>query len=235
MKTSRHRQVWAFAICIAAGNTTAQVSRTDTATCALPGGHRIELASRYTWVPVNLHPRSNRSHFDQQPYHATLRPAKGRPLPLKAESSGTPMDSGVATMYCGQFGAIGNLVFSDSDLVDATTRTVFDMSGLEALAIASIRSIRSPRHQALLEERGLSYPIGWAFGRVDGRLVAEQALVRKDDGLLRALMRFEWRDADKAWQEVGVFDSSELFAMGQPWEAQPFIGRPLKVNGKKPG
>jgi len=235
MNISRNSVAWTLAACLAAGTATAQIPRTDTAECALPGGHRIELASRYSWVPVNLHPRSNRSHFDQQDYRATLKPAKGRSLVLKAPLDGTPMDDGVATMYCGQFGAIGNLVFSEWDLVDTRTRTVFDLTGLEALAIALPDSLRSPRHQALLDERGLSFPSGWAFGRIGGRILAEQGLVReKENGEVRAVMRFEWREVDKAWKEFGIFDTSELFVIGQDWEAQPFIGKPFKVNGKRP-
>ncbi|RZL39809.1 MAG: hypothetical protein EOP35_02780 [Rubrivivax sp.] len=187
-------------------------------------------------MPVNLHPRSGRSHFDQQDYRVTLKPAKGRSLALKAPLDGTPMDDGVAAMYCGQFGAIGNLVFSSGDLVDASTRAVFDVSELETLFMVLQDSLRSQRHQALLDQRSLSFPSGLAFGRADDRIVAEQGLVReKENGEVRAVLRFEWRNSDKAWREVGVFDTSEFFVMGQPWEAQPFIGRPVKVNGKKPG
>lgn len=236
MNISRNSVAWTLASCLAAGTATAQIPRTDTAECALPGGHRIQLESRYSWVPVNLHPRSNRSHFDQQDYRATLKPRKGRPLALQRAPGGTPMDDSVAAMYCGQFGAIGSLVFSDNDLIDVSSRTVLDISPLEDLGIALPDTLRSPRHQALLDERGLSFPNGWAFGRVGGRIVAEQGLVRqKEDGQMRAVIRFEWREADKTWREVGVFDTSELFVMGKPWEAQPFIGKPIRVNGRKPG
>jgi len=30
-------------------------------------------------------------------------------------------------------------------------------------------------------------------------------------------------------------DTSELFVMGQAWEPQPFIAKPIRANGKKPG
>lgn len=64
-------------------------------------------------------PALHRSHFDQRPYVATLKPMKGRPLALKRTPDGTPLDDGVAAMYCGQFGANTRL---QSDLTRGVRR-----------------------------------------------------------------------------------------------------------------
>lgn len=54
-------------------------------------------------------------------------------------------------------------------------------------------------------------------------------------------MNISWLDAagaltaTTAAAQLPRTNTSELFVMGQAWEAQPFIAKPIRVNGKKPG
>ena len=212
----------------------AQVPRTDTATCALPGGHRIELKSRYLWLPVNPHPRSDRTHHDQGAYSVRLRPAGGRPITLTEDSDRQAMAPDVAAYKCSGYGAQGSIVFSLHDLVLLPSGERLPTQALYRMGVASSKAEYSETHQRLLKQEALAYPAGWAFGLdSQGTLLAEQgfydAVAR---GQITAVLRFTSADQGKTWHEQGLARSSTLFDLGKPWEAQAFVGRAVKVNGK---
>jgi hypothetical protein len=104
-----------------------------------------------------------------------------------------------------------------------------------AQGVASAAADRSATHRKQLQDEALAFPAGWAFGRSpQGQLTAEQGLysaTRRE--LVAAVLRFTSDDHGKTWHEQGLFRTSRLFELGRPWEAQPFLGRAVKVNGKK--
>lgn len=213
----------------------AQVPRTDTAVCALPGGHRIELSSRYLWVPLNPHPRSDRTHHEQGPYSVLLVPARGSKLRLAEDSDGQPMDVEVAVGKCGEYGASAGVVFSRDELVLLPPGERVPTDVLMAQGMASPAADRSAAHRQLLQDEALAFPAGWAFSRSpQGQLTGEQGLYSATHReLIAAVLRFTSDNQGKTWHEQGLFRASRLFELGKPWEAQPFIGRAVKVNGKK--
>lgn len=235
MKAQVLRSLLLCSAWMACGNLAAQVPRTDSASCALPGGHRVELRSRYLWVPVNPHPNSDRSHFDQGTYKVRLLPRSGKALDLQSWHDGQAMDESVARRFCAEYGARDPLVFGQDDLVLLPRRQSLSTEGLRILAMASSQSERSPVHQALLREHGLAFPVGWSYALgLHGELIAEQALLSTErKGLITAVLRFESRDLGKTWSETGLFETSSLFQLGKSWEEQDFIGHAAQVNGKR--
>lgn len=213
----------------------AQIPRTDTAVCRLPGGHRIELSSRYLWMPINPHPRSDRTHHEQRPYSVLLVPAQGRKQRLTEDSDAQALDADVADRKCASYGAGDGLVFSFHDLVVLPSGERPPTLALYEMGIASSASDRSALHRKLLEEEGLAFPAGWAYGlSPQGQLTAEQGLYSAGQReQIAAVLRFTSDDKGKTWHQQGLFRESRLFELGKPWEAQPFIGRAVKVNGQR--
>lgn len=234
MRKSRLTTV-ALGLCaLVSAQSMAQVPRHDTVQCELNGGHRIELRSRYLWVPVNPHPNSDRTHFDQEPYKVRLLPQGGKALDLETWLDGQPLDDAVAASLCAEYGATGRLVFSRKDLILLPQRQPVPLNELKKIGMVTNQKLRTPEHQALLQEHGLAFPIGWAFRLGDqGELWAEQGLLSAgQEDRIAGVLRFETRDLGKTWTALGYFESSAIFQLGRSWEQQPFIGHPIRANGK---
>lgn len=238
----RQRSHWMLSILVMGGlpgalpqSATAQVPRVDTAVCELPGGHRIELSSRYLWMPFNPHPRSDRTHHQQGPYSVLLKPAHGRKQTLTEDPDGQAMDADVAASKCAEYGASAGVVFSLHDLVLLPTGERPPTLARDEKGVASATADRSAAHRQLLQEEALAFPAGWAYGlSPQGQLTAEQGFYSATHReQIVAVLRFTSDDKGKTWHEQGLFRESRLFELGKPWEAQPFIGRAVKLNGKR--
>jgi hypothetical protein len=208
------------------------VPRRDILECEAPNGHRFTFESRYEWWPLAIFARHSSSKENQTLkifYHKNTSLF----LPLKAGAYfDFSDDNSRFRKICSNVGLSHNHpVVTYQYFQSGVWLRINTQSNPELYFSSTLSEVPSSIRMQLIQLSATA-ELNYAFAVPTQKyLVFEHPAT--DGKSVVAVIKSKSFDGGKTWQDPLVTKDAEIFEIGKSLIDQPFIGRPIRFNGRR--
>ena len=213
------------------------IQREDMLECRIPDGSMFVLKSKYEWSPLARFFPHAADRINQEPYTIYYRAKNSSRLIDTGRPAGHSRDERQLRGICSNVGLfrgrplVTYKYFEGGAWIGLTadaTKKLF----VETAKVNRSEQVRNELQRFDLSGKSAVPAMKYAFlAPLDDRLLFEHPVTRDGEHIL-AVLKSESFDNGKTWQELTITVEAKIFEIGKQLLDQPFIGQPVRLNGK---